>query len=95
MSKGEEKYARFKFGAASWGTLTTMTRRDSVVIAGREALEALDRAEKGCRRPSILVGRRAAQCLNEVKEDHLQRINEKETPTLYKVGPSSGIEEVQ
>ena len=51
---------------------------DAVVIAKREALEALDRAEKAP--PSAfhpLSGVGPAQCLDEVKEERLQRINEK------------------
>ena len=51
---------------------------DSVVIAKREAFEALDRAEKAP--PSAfhpLSGVGPAQCPDEVKEDRLQRINEK------------------
>ena len=51
---------------------------DAVVVAKREALEALDRAAKAP--PSAfhpLSGVGPPQCLDEVKEERLQRINEK------------------
>ena len=80
-SAKESVHARFKVLAqqkARQNTHENDAEWDSVVIAKREALEALDRAEKAP--PSAfhpLSGVGPAQCPDEVKEDRLQRINEK------------------
>ena len=77
----EEVLARFKLLAqqkAKANKHDDDAAWDSVVVAKREALEALDRAAKAP--PSAfhpLSGVGPAQCLDEVKEDRLQRINEK------------------
>ena len=77
----EEVLARFKLLAqqkARQNTHENDAEWDAVVIAKREALEALDRAAKAP--PSAfhpLSGVGPAQCLDEVKEERLQRINEK------------------
>ena len=77
----EEVLARFKLLAqqkARQNQHDDDAAWDSVVIAKREALEALDRAEKAP--PSAfhpLSGVGPAQCPDEVKEERLQRINEK------------------
>ena len=80
-SARENVHARFKVLAqqkARQNTHENDAEWDSVVIAKREALEALDRAEKAP--PSAfhpLSGVGPAQCPDEVKEERLQRINEK------------------